>query len=67
MILINAIFMIVLKNKEEIFCLNWLTELRSLNEEGKEFHSKEGVRVAEDLEKGGFRFDGWEERKFLNF
>ena len=39
-----------------------------MNEEGREFHreismGKKEFRVAEDLEKGGFGINGWEECK----
>ena len=38
-----------------------------MNEEGREFHreialGRKELRVAEDLEKGSFRFNEWEEQ-----
>ena len=46
----------------------WTAELRSLNDEGREFHREKALvrkklRVVEDLEKGRFRFKGWEQHK----
>ena len=48
--------------------LELLAELRCLNDEEREFHweialGRKKFRVAEDLEKGRFRFKSWERRK----